>query len=269
MDRLFLQIPLWPGQPPLEASSPQRTSRTLLWVTVLASITLHLLFVVFIPQPKPISAVGQQQRVLQLHMKPVVGKKSEAASTVEESASRAKSVRTGRARKQKHQLQHPETTVVKAPSGAPVISIAEALRQTLIESNSGIRCTPLQRRQRLINCDDIHMVSDVGRLTGSDLSRSLDATLAIAVPISERTMAQQARQLLFERKQLEGAATSIISGSEFLQAQVVEDLRQMRRQSDTLDRQRSSFDLFGVTVDTYRASDSHTRNPNVFNQGRL
>lgn len=50
---------------------------------------------------------------------------------------------------------------------------------------------------------------------------------------------------------------------------MADDWRQMRRQSDALDRQRGSFDLLCVTVDTYRPSDCHTRNPNVFNQGRL
>lgn len=268
MDRLFIPTTLWLNQSPLESSTPTRTSRPILWIAVLISTALHLLFVVFLPQPKQ-QLVVDQQRILQLRMKRITENKSGAISAVEGRASHTEKKWPDSARKQEQELKALSAEDVKVVPSKPVISTAEALRQALAEPsnfNRGIRCTPLQRRQRLINCDDVG--GELDRFAESDLRRSLDASLAIVAPASERAMVLHSRQLLLQSQQLE-EAVSIGANSEFLHSQVAEDLRQLRRQSDALDRQRSSLDLFGVTVDTYRASDSHTRNPNVFNQGRL
>ena len=87
-------------------------------------------------------------------------------------------------------------------------------------------------------------------------------------------MALQTRQLLYQneellRQQVKAVSAEITADSGFLQTQLAENLRQLRRESDALDRERSSLNVLGMTIETYRASDSHTRNPNVFNQGRL
>lgn len=171
MDRLFIPIPQWPDQPPLETSS------LLPWVTVLVSVVLNLLFAVLIPQPKLQYAVGQQKRILQLRMKPVADKKVRRSALKKRMPAMLKASGHTLLENKSRSCPPPEVTVVKTPSGAPMISIGEALRQTLIDPtnfNNGIRCTHLQRHQRLINCDDIHMVSEIGRLTGSNLSRSFD-----------------------------------------------------------------------------------------------
>jgi hypothetical protein len=265
MDRLFIATALHSDSPPLEPSPAKKSSNPILRLMVLLSVGLHLFFVALLPKPKLQPTLESPHRVLQLRITPAVKTKVE---TVTEALVQESTAQPDDAQQQK--LPPLEAKKIKALLSAPVISIGEALRQTLTQPsklNHGIRCTPLQRRQRLINCDDAD--SEIGQFAESDLSRSLDASLAIAVPTSERSMALRSRLLLLQREQLEGAATSTGKSSEFLQAQVAQDLRQLRHQTDSLDRQRSSLDLLGITVDTYRASDSHTRNPSVFNQGRL
>ena len=279
MDRLCFSYPYSYSysieQVTLESSASSSMSRSILAVMLVLSAGLHLLFIVLAPAPTESKDVDRPQRVLKLRMvskavvPEVLQEQNVAAHSVE-----SKPARVQVASKPK---QQPQETIPLITESKAARSITEMLRQTLIEpqiSDSGIRCTPLQRRQHLINCDDSHRYSDIGAVTGTELSQSLDSTLRVGVQGSEWAMALQVRQLLYQneelqRQQVKAVSAEITADSGFLQAQLAENLRQLRRQSDALDRERSSLNVLGMTIDTYRASDSDTRNPNVFNRGRL
>lgn len=246
-----------------------QSSRAVLWAALLVSACLHGVFIAMAPAPEQPVTVAQTQRVLQLRMMPSALGTSEAPAPPALTPLKGESVLSSseETHTESFSRQNPAATLNK-----PAVSITESLRQTLLEPEklgTAIRCTPLQKRQRLMDCGDSQFDTSGSYASDSQLSRSLDSTLAITPSLSERAMALRTRELLMQRQQLEESVAGNMAESDFLRSQVEADFRDMRHQSDAQDRQRSSFDVLGVSVDSYRGSDSHTRNPNVFNQGRL
>lgn len=251
-----------------------QSSRAILWAALLVSAGLHGVFIAMAPAPEQPVTVAQTQRVLQLRMMPSALGTSEAPAPPAVTPLKGESVisNSEETHTEGFSRQNPAATLNKPTVNKPAVSITESLRKTLLESEksgAAIHCTPLQKRQRLMDCGDSQFDVSGGYSSDSHLSRSLDSTLAITPSLSERAMALRTRELLMQRQQLEESVAGNMAESDFLRSQVEADFRDMRHQSDAQDRQRSSFDVLGVSVDSYRASDSHTRNPNVFNQGRL
>lgn len=250
-----------------EDSKPATGTKTVLWLALFFSVMCHLILFLVMPSFSSTSLPAPSKKVFKLTpVNTLKVEKPQAVSDDKIKESIAVDSPSLHAISQSVENQPAESHSVIADVATE--SIAESLRASLQPSIAPVksfRCTDVQRRQRLIRCDETRGYIDDTPV----FPRSLDSALAIAAPPSERAMAINARQVILLRQRLENMALSKPQQASFLRSQLAEDLRLLRRQSDALDQQRSSLKLPGITVDSYRASDSHTRNPNVFNQGRL
>lgn len=152
--------------------------------------------------------------------------------------------------------------------------IEKVTSHTSLYADSSIICTSIQRKNPLLNCQQSIPAYDSRRYAvESDLQINIEQALRFPAESSDRAAAINARLLMADSERLsqayQQASGENYSESEYLQQLVKSDLQALRDRVDSSDRQKSRISVMGVSVDTYRATDSENRNEKIFKRGRL
>lgn len=264
----------------ISQNQPNKTA-PLIWAVIISATAHAVLFYSWQNMPETVQANTQNLISLRVKLSPVkqinstkapsqnplaaMPVKKHSASPLKSHptthSTEPKSISTG----DKSPKQNPRPIATTSQTSLSLkASVKDAVKAHFQTSPQPIECTPLQRSLRLLKCNE----TDITYKGITSLHRALDKNLSTFQGPSKTAMALNTRLLLDSRQQLNAATANRVITKDLTTA-ITAELRQTRHQIDAYDQQRSSIEIMGVVVDTYRASDNYQRNPNHFDQGRL